>query len=465
MPPPSHVREYPVVECDLEFVELTRLGVPLEVHAADPSELPSIAGRPVPEHGAFVARVLPRHVTSGDDAGLTYTHDDDDDAKASTSFTRVWARDPEGGAVVVPAPLDGPLRDHLDELVVLSDDWFVLGLRFEADPEIRRVFNLHGFASIARGHLRLFVVPSVDDGDARARVFVTCGGIDSPLAKITSAIPLFHVDEPPALEMLRAYVEGPTSAAFPSTHDGEMNRIEVPGSNPAWVGRTADGLFPHQARSARWMAAVEASDGSSDTRGDGSSDDTRGDALVSPVRFAGRVMHPDGLEHTDLETREDALDRLNLKRQKSNSEAEYHSGPYATIGNALAAALTSSSGEKDTRGTRTSAVRAPRLPPGGLIAHPVGAGKTVICAAFLAREKKRDETSSKARVHDRDGSSDTRDGSSDDFDGNTLVVCPAHIVTQWLEALRRFAPNLRCRRADAGDIGEINELKASDFSR
>jgi SNF2 family DNA or RNA helicase len=89
----------------------------------------------------------------------------------------------------------------------------------------------------------------------------------------------------------------------------------------------------------------------------------------------------------------------------------------------------------------------------------VGAGKTVICAAFLAREKRRDETSPA-----RDGSSDTRDGSSDDFDGNTLVVCPAHIVTQWLEALRRFAPNLRCRRADAGDIGEINGLKASDSS-
>ena len=457
MPTPSHVREYPVVECDLEFVELTRLGVPLEVHAADPSELRSISGRPVPEHGAFVARVLPRHVTSGDDAGLTYTHDDTY-AKASTSFTRVWARDPEGGAVVVPAPLDGPLRDHLDELVVLSDDWFVLGLRFEADPEIRRVFNLHGFTSIARGHLRLFVVPSAHDGDARARVFVTCGGIDSPLAKLTSTVPLFHVDEPPALEMLRAYVEGPTSAAFPSTHDGEMNRIEVTGSNPACI-RTAEGLFPHQARTARWMAAVEASDGSSDTRGDGSSDDTRGDALVSPVRFAGRVMHPDGVEHTECETREDALNRLNLKRQKSDNSKAYHSGPYATIGNALAAALTSSSGEKDTRGTRMSAVRAPRLPPGGLIAHPVGAGKTVICAAFLARER-RDETSPA-----RDGSSDTHDGSSDEFDGNTLVVCPAHIVTQWLEALRRFAPNLRCRRADAGDIGEINELKASDSSR
>ena len=38
-----------------------------------------------------------------------------------------------------------------------------------------------------------------------------------------------------------------------------------------------------------------------------------------------------------------------------------------------------------------------------------------------------------------------------------------HIVTQWLEALRRFAPNLRCRRADAGEYQE-NGLKASDSS-
>ena len=45
MPPPSHVREYPVIECDLEFVELTRLGAPLEVFCADPSELPSVGGR------------------------------------------------------------------------------------------------------------------------------------------------------------------------------------------------------------------------------------------------------------------------------------------------------------------------------------------------------------------------------------------------------------------------------------
>ena len=71
MPPPSSwVREYPVIECDLEFVELTRLGAPLEVFCADPSELPSVGGRTTPEHGAFVARVMSRRESSGDELGL-----------------------------------------------------------------------------------------------------------------------------------------------------------------------------------------------------------------------------------------------------------------------------------------------------------------------------------------------------------------------------------------------------------
>ena len=212
------------------------------------------------------------------------------------------------------------------------------------------------------------------------------------------------------------------------------------------------------------VAAVEASDGSSDTRGDGSSDDTRGDALVSAVRFAGRVMHPDGLEHTDLETREDALDRLNLKRQKSNSEAEYHSGPYATIGNALAAALTSSSGEKDTRGTRTSAVRAPRLPPGGLIAHPVGAGKTVICAAFLAREK-RHETSP-VRVHDREVEiGATPPGVRVDLLDETgeLLECGVHPRVDLQLVLRRLASHVLGHVVVALLVAEYSQEKGTGF--
>ena len=188
MPPPSHVREYPVIECDLEFVELTRLGAPLEVFCADPSELPSVGGRPTPEHGAFVAKVMSRRESSGESAGLPHDWN-------GGGFTEVWRRDPTGGTVVVPAPSVGALRDHVDDLVALSDDWFVLGLRFEVDAEIRRSFNLHGFTSVARGHLRIFVLPSVEDHGV-ARVIVTTGGEHSPLATIVRSLPPFHADEP-----------------------------------------------------------------------------------------------------------------------------------------------------------------------------------------------------------------------------------------------------------------------------
>ena len=228
MPPPSHVREYPVIECDLEFVELTRLGAPLEVFCADPSELPSVGGRPTPEHGAFVAR-LSRRESSGESAGLPHDWN-------GGGFTEVWRRDPTGGTVVVPAPSVGALRDHVDDLVALSDDWFVLGLRFEVDAEIRRSFNLHGFTSVARGHLRIFVLPSVEDHGV-ARVIVTTGGEHSPLATIVRSLPPFHADEPPALDMLRAYVEGPTAPAFPGTRGTDdddrrpTSRVRVRGSS------------------------------------------------------------------------------------------------------------------------------------------------------------------------------------------------------------------------------------------
>ena len=31
-------------------------------------------------------------------------------------------------------------------------------------------------------------------------------------------------------------------------------------------------------------------------------------------------------------------------------------------------------------------------------------------------------------------------------------MCPNHVASQWLDALREFAPNLRCRRADSSDV-------------
>ena len=117
----------------------------------------------------------------------------------------------------------------------------------------------------------------------------------------------------------------------------------------------------------------------------------------------------------------------------SPSPARLYRGPYADIGDALARAaddFDSPATEKD----------APRLPRGGLVAHPVGAGKTVIAAAHCARAKRDDDD--ERDEFDRD----------DRYDGNTLVVCPTHVAAQWLDALREFAPNLRCRRADSSDL-------------
>ena len=94
------------------------------------------------------------------------------------------------------------------------------------------------------------------------------------------------------------------------------------------------------------------------------------------------------------------------------------------------------------------------MPRGGLVAHPVGAGKTVIAAAHCARAK-REEDDDERDEFDRD-----------DFDGNTLVVCPNHVASQWLDALREFAPNLRCRRADsylnAGDPSGLTPERSFD---
>ena len=165
----SFSREFAVIDTRLEYLELTRAGA-MEVFAVDPAELASVHGVPVPEHGAFVGRVLPPESLEGEDAAVL-------DVQTGAK-TRVFRRD-AGQATVVPAPrvAPGALRAHESSLVLLNDDWFVLGLRFEVDAEVRRAFNLHGFASLGRGHLRCFVVP--EDEDVGARVLVTVGATRS----------------------------------------------------------------------------------------------------------------------------------------------------------------------------------------------------------------------------------------------------------------------------------------------
>ena len=215
----SFSREFAVIDTRLEYLELTRAGA-MEVFAVDPAELASVHGVPVPEHGAFVGRVLPPDALEG--IRTAETRGGDADANDGVA-TRVWRRD-AGQATVVPAPrvTPGALREHETDLILLNDDWFVLGLRFEVDAEVRRAFNLHGFASLGRGHLRCFVVP--EETDVGARVLVTVGR--HALEPAIADLDVFDAAEPPALDLLRAFVEGPTAAPSPSTRERGAERLE-----------------------------------------------------------------------------------------------------------------------------------------------------------------------------------------------------------------------------------------------
>jgi hypothetical protein len=245
--------------------------------------------------------------------------------------------------------------------------------------------------------------------------------------------------------------------------------------------------------------------------GEGGDDYDRSEAYTRPVLFGGRVLHPSGLEHLEGEDPDEVAAALaNAPRVVPGEEGEggggggrsgNRRGGRLAITQAIGAALTKAlaTGEvggegggggmdgasaTGTRGSGTgggggggggggirtgvtgdvprkggasgvhygsSAV--PRLPPGGLIAHPVGAGKTIIAAAYIARI-----AAAASRANDATNGVEALGGTSNSVAargipivggaGATLVLCPEHIIGQWLAALRAFAPKLRCRRVD-----------------
>ncbi len=451
----SFSREFAVIDTRLEYLELTRAGA-MEVFAVDPAELASVHGVPVPEHGAFVGRVLPTESLEGEHACLRDAH--------TNAATRVWRRD-AGQATVVPAPCVAPgaLRAHETSLILLNDDWFVLGLRFEVDAEARRAFNLHGFASLGRGHLRCFVVP--EDSDVGARVLVTVGR--HALEPAIQNLDVFDHAEPPALDLLRAFVEGPTAAPSPSTRERDAERdssasdaLDEPETETSNRVRNATGLFPHQARTVRWMASVE--------RG-AEGDDDCGASLreAEPVRFGGRSLFPSGRETKTGEEGERGVDAD--AAAAAAAKGDRRAGRFGAA-RAVEAALTSAVAAKThaKEGLFEKEELSPPLPRGGLIAHPVGAGKTVIAAALLERTRR--DAAEAPILRKKRGETENEKGGTDvpDIPGNTpgptLVTCPGHIINQWLAALRAFAPSLKCRRADARPNDFLDSVPAGEKS-
>ena len=77
----------------------------------------------------------------------------------------------------------------------------------------------------------------------------------------------------------------------------------------------------------------------------------------------------------------------------------------------------------------TAEVLYARLPRGGVVAHSVGAGKTVIAAGLMARTMERLEGMRRKQ-------------------GTNLCFVPDHIAFQWVGEVERFAPQLRVCLAD-----------------
>ena len=169
-------REWPLVDTTLEFVELIREGSPMEVFAVDPAELPSVNGaevrttarssrvlpperRPVPKAGLPDPARRPRGSFVSAAASRDASSSADEPAADAHRLTPVWCRDADGRTVVVPRPTRRAPRPRTS-LIPLTDDWFVLGLRFEVDAEVRQIFNHQGFHALAQRHIRCFVVPA-----------------------------------------------------------------------------------------------------------------------------------------------------------------------------------------------------------------------------------------------------------------------------------------------------------------
>ena len=252
------------------------------------------------------------------------------------------------------------------------DDAFWLGLRYAADREVRPHLR---FALFAQGFLHLFVLPQPEERCVRCLVLTRrvrmTRDVRERLAEKASAVveededeedALLGLDEdPPFLELLRACAVGPMAGS------------EWPGSGPfVLAGDDSDGgdggfrLHPHQRASLAWMRAVEG--------------EAEEGAVVALAEACPPLTVGDGLLTIDC---------------------------HGAVRTGAAAAAVQRREQQDW-----GEEEAIKLPRGGLLAHPVGAGKTAIATSLLLPNP-------------------SGDG------GPTLILAPDHILFQWRRELAR----------------------------
>jgi len=321
------MEEVVVADIGAGLSELHALDAPVaEVFALEHAVRALFCTVDVPEHGAFVAKLLP--------------------PSSFVSPGRLPLRAALPPQALSADPLDLPtsLARQEHELVRLSEDFWLL-LRSSVDPEVSKFLH---FSSLSSGCLRCLIVPPpASDPSAVARLLLTT---NSPILEpmIRS---LRVVDHPPSLEVLRSAVEGPPVGSLPHTALSSIDSHT----------QEDDRLFAFQKSTVRWMQHVEESS----------------DAIPpsEPLLYAGRSFRMSGTE--------DVIEGAN-------------------------------SGEGVRTGLHPEIEREHKLPCGGLVAHPMGSGKTVIAAELSRRQ----------------------------CNGRSLVLCPHNIQHQWLSVFRDFAPEL-----------------------
>lgn len=239
----------------------------------------------------------------------------------------------------VPAKDQDPLERLREEEdeLVRISEDWWLELRSTSEKEVSAFLS---FGSLANGLLRCFVSPPpASEPDASARVTLTTS-TDLLEPNIRRLGARYHTLP---LEMLRSAVEGPHLGPWVPVQGPQV----APSSGPGALERNE--LLPFQAATADFMARVE---------GFG------GDAIppAQPLRYGDREICPTGDE-----------------RIVSGSDA----------------------GSGVRAGLHPEAAHSVEPPSGGLIAHPVGSGKTVIAVELVRRRG-----------------------------GRTLVICPDHIQHQ-----------------------------------
>ncbi|KNC47956.1 chromatin remodeling complex subunit [Thecamonas trahens ATCC 50062] len=366
-----------------------------------------------------------------------------------------WHRD-DDGFMVVPSR-EAVLLHGADQSYPIANEWFA-GMRYACDVAVRKHFQ---FSAFDRGALRAFLIPIPAEAAVRCIVVADSARLTPELLLSDKHLPYFFAHcylLPPAGEwpVTKARVVLPTrTAALYEATTGEMvSPAEAMGTSvhPAWSPAAAS--RGHDDLSGFHDASAE-----SDRAGPSSE-------AAPPARATPRIVKTKARSKTSLAERRGERPAISVAIPETPSPAEMVASSFGTprtpaglvlyphqrrtvrwmmqreaevVDLSLPLVRTYQGLFVDEYGLQQEpmelATTAVAIPPGGLVAHPVGSGKTVMTAALIGRSRGRAA-------------------------GATLVLVPDHIVAQWIAELARFVPDLIVTALDPSNPTSMNFKRA-----